>query len=362
MMALPAWWKITPSMRNLFRLSASSLFFIISSTALAQQSMLVADDGTKAGAFRSQPGKVVTFICPSTLQLNQDIWGTDIYLDESPVCTAALHAGVLTRGTSGQVTIVIGTGAESFSSTQRNGVTSLSYGPYDLSYTFVPNTQPGQIDWSTTYDMVPDDFQSAITVVCPPNGNTDSAVWGTDVFSASSAVCVAALHAGVITLKAGGPVTLTLQPKQETFAASNSNGIVSLGWSSWEYPFYPRPYKPTAGTSRIIGATPDPAIRSEPKLSSTSPGGISGARSITLTGFTVTGNAPMTGMASVVEPRTISLSGFTTTGTAQTVMPRTFSLKGFTVTGTAPTITETAPTVVPRSFSLRGWNFTGNTP
>ena len=42
--------------------------------------MLFADDGTRVDAFRSQPGKVVTLICPSTLQLKQD-QGTDIYLE-----------------------------------------------------------------------------------------------------------------------------------------------------------------------------------------------------------------------------------------------------------------------------------------
>jgi hypothetical protein len=246
------------------------------------------------------------------------------------------------------VTIVIGAGAESFMSSERNGVTSLKYGPDNVSYSFVPNTQPGQIDWYTTYDMVPDDFHAPITVACPPKGNTDSEVWGTDVYSASSAICVAALHAGAITLD-GGRVTLTLQPKQETFVASSRNGVSSRGWSSWEYPYYPQPYTPT------------PAL-------STSPGGISGPRTITLAGFTTTGNAPIvvprtivlagftaTGTASVVEPRTISLSGFTVTGTAQSVMPRTISLSGFTVTGTAPTI-------VPKILSLPGWKFSGNTP
>jgi hypothetical protein len=346
--------------RDLFLLCASSLLILgVASTALAQQPMIVADDGTRAGGFGSQPGKIVTFVCPSTLTLNQDIWGTDVYLDESSICKAAVHAGVLKPGTSGQVTIRTGPAVESFESSERNGVTSLSYGPWHSTYVFVPNTEVAQIDWSTTYDAVPDDFHDPIAVICPPKGNTDSAVWGTDVYSSGSAICVAAVHAGAITLDAGGQVTLTLQPKQETLLASTRNGVSTLGWSSWELPYYPQPYKVTPF---VRVPNPVPAIRSEPRLSSTSPGGVSGARSITLTGFTVTGNAPMTGTASVVEPRTISLSGFTTTGTAQTVMPRTFSLKGFTVTGTAPTITETAPTVVPRSFSLRGWNFMGNTP
>ena len=304
-------------------------FFVCNTAAVfAQQALIVADDGTRADAFRSQPGKVVTFICPSTLHLNQDIWGTDIYLDESPVCTAALHAGVLTRGTSGQVTIVIGPEAESFLSTQRNGVTSLNYGPY-ASYTFVPNTQPGQIDWSTTYDRVPDDFHSPITVVCPPKGNTDSALWGTDVYSASSAICVAAVHAGAITLDAGGRVTLTFQPKQETFVASERNGVSSLGWASWEYPYYPQPYKATPGAIAVIVPTPLPAIRSEPKLSTTSPVD-AGQRKITLAGFSATGTA------TPIVPRAIALSGFSATGTATPIVPRTVPLTGWTGTG-APT-------------------------
>jgi hypothetical protein len=295
------------------------------SFAEAQQTLIVADDGARASAFRFQPGRVLTFICPSTLKLSQDIWGTDVYLDDSPICTAALHAGVLSRGTSGQVTIVIGTGAEFFASSERNGVTSLKNGPDNVSYSFVPNTQPGQIDWTTTYDMVPDDFHAPITVACPPKGITDSDVWGTDVYSASSAICVAALHAGAITLD-GGLVTLTLQPKQQTFVASVRNGVSSRGWSSWEYTFYPQPYTPTPGT---IVEPPLAATRSEPGLSSRSLAG-GGPRTITVAGFTASGTA------TPIVPRTITLGGFAAAGTATPIVPRTISLPGWTGVG-APT-------------------------
>src|SRR5512135_3409480 len=92
----------------------TGLLLWITSAALAQQSLIVADDGTRGISFRNQIGRVLTFVCPSTLNLNQDVWGTDVYTDESAVCKAAVHAGVLTRGTTGQVTIVMGAGAESF--------------------------------------------------------------------------------------------------------------------------------------------------------------------------------------------------------------------------------------------------------
>jgi hypothetical protein len=57
-----------PAMRHLFRLWVSSLLFIVSSAALAQQALIVADDATSAKAFRPQVGKVATFVCPSNLK------------------------------------------------------------------------------------------------------------------------------------------------------------------------------------------------------------------------------------------------------------------------------------------------------
>jgi LCCL domain-containing protein len=336
----------TKLLANTICSSLLSLFVSIPFAALAQQPMIVADDGTRGISFRSQVGRILTFVCPSTLNLNQDIWGTDVYTDESAVCKAAVHAGVLIRGTPGQVTILMGSGADSFPSAERNGVTSLSYGRWDSTYSFVPNTEAGQIDWSTTYDLVPDNFNSTITVFCPPNGKTDTAVWGTDVYSASSAICPAAVHAGAITLAAGGRVTLTLQPKQETFVASARNGISSLGWSSWEYPFHPKPYKPTPGAIPVMVPTPLPALRSEPNLSSASPPDVFGPRKLTLAGFTATGTA------TPLVPRMIGLPGFTAGGIGIPILPRTITASGFSATGTATPI-------VPRTVPLTGWNSVG---
>lgn len=268
-------------MRRLFRMCAPALFLMASSAALAQQALIVADYATSAIAFRQQAGKVATFICPSNLNPDREIWGTDVYLDESPICTAALHAGVLTAGTSGQVTIVMGAGAESFEPKERNSVMSLGYGPWDSSYSFIKNSEPGQIDWSTTYYHVPDDFHSPITVVCPPKGNTDTYVWGTDVYSNSSGICVAAVHAGAITLDAGGRVTVTLLPGQDAYVGMERNGISTQTEKAWDVRSYGQAYKVTPGT-------------------------------ITLSGFSATGTS------TAVVPRTIPLPGWTGVGAPTT--------------------------------------------
>jgi LCCL domain-containing protein len=318
-------------MRWLFRLCAPAFFLTASTAALAQQALIVADQSTHAKAFRYQVGKIATFVCPGNVNVTQEIWGTDVYLDESPICTAAVHAGVLTAGTSGQVTIVMGSGAQSFQGTQRNGVTSLSYGAWESTYSFSKGSEPGQIDWYTTFDRVPDDFHSPITVICPPKGNVDSYVWGTGVYTSSSAICVAAVHAGVITLDAGGRVTVTLQPKQDGFLASLRNGVSTRGWTDPIYRAYPQPYKVTPGAIDVTVPTSAPAIGAGPRLPVTGGSSGSGPRTIKLAGFTAAGTAIP------IVPRTISLSGLTATGTATPIVPRTIPIAGWTGVGTSTT-------------------------
>ncbi|MDF0643197.1 MAG: LCCL domain-containing protein [Nitrospira sp.] len=293
-------------MRQLIQWCASSLLLLAPSLALAQQHLLVAEESTSAVAFRSQVGRVVTFICPANILTNREIWGTDVYHVDSPVCTAAAHAGLFTPGISGQVTIVIGQGAKLFEGTGRNGVKSSSYGPGDSTYSFIKSGEPGQIDWFTTLDRVPDDFHAPITVVCPPKGTADWYVWGTDIYTASSAICVAAVHAGAVTLETGGRVTVALQPKQETFIGSERNKILSQKWTNWDFMSYGQPYRLSAASLSLSGGGP---------------------RTIRLAGFTAAGSAP------VIVPRKIQLSGFTAVGTATLIVPRSIKLPGWTGSG-----------------------------
>lgn len=51
-------------------------------------------------------------------------------------------------------------------------------------------------------------------------------VWGTDVYTAESAICAAALHAGVIR-SSGGTVRVIAAPGQASYAGSTRNGVTS---------------------------------------------------------------------------------------------------------------------------------------
>ncbi len=86
--------------------------------------------------YRGRNGEQFNFTCSPNGQ-SRFVWGTDIYSDDSSVCTAAVHAGVITLAQGGQVTIEIRPGQTSYAGSQRNGVTSSSYGTWSGSFVFV---------------------------------------------------------------------------------------------------------------------------------------------------------------------------------------------------------------------------------
>lgn len=64
------------------------------------------------------------------------IWGTDIYTDDSPVAVAAVHAGKVTAA-GGRVCVEILPGRESYAASSRNGITSETWDVWEGSYRFV---------------------------------------------------------------------------------------------------------------------------------------------------------------------------------------------------------------------------------
>lgn len=98
--------------------------------------------------YRGRNGERFSFNCPAvgTIPLIA-IWGTDVYLDDSPLCVAAAHAGVITRD-GGVVTIEIRPGESLYTGTFRNGIQSTNYdagsGRSLGSMIFIPTPQtPG---------------------------------------------------------------------------------------------------------------------------------------------------------------------------------------------------------------------------
>jgi hypothetical protein len=74
---------------------------------------------------------------------------------------------------------------------------------------------------------------------CPASG-TPQKVWGADTYTDDSSICTAAVHAGRITLAAGGQVTIEIRPGLSSYGGSSRNGITSLDYDEWDRSFMVR--------------------------------------------------------------------------------------------------------------------------
>jgi hypothetical protein len=88
-----------------------------------------------AERYRGRPGDVLEFLCPAD-GLVATIYGTDVYSDESSICTAAVHAGVITREQGGLVFVEIRPGQSSYVGSTRNGISSNNWGSQRGSISF----------------------------------------------------------------------------------------------------------------------------------------------------------------------------------------------------------------------------------
>jgi hypothetical protein len=83
--------------------------------------------------YRGNNGAAFTIHCPPGGSFGT-VWGSDLYTDDSSLCTAAVHAGRLTAQAGGLATIEIRQGAQSYPASARFGVATRSYGPWSGSF------------------------------------------------------------------------------------------------------------------------------------------------------------------------------------------------------------------------------------
>lgn len=194
-----------------------------------------------AQSFRGQDGTEQTIDCPGGGTADR-IWGTGIYTDDSSICTAAVQSGLITFAEGGEVTILIGSGQESFDGGIANGVESEDYGPWEGSFTF-PDAPPGSVTFTTSVSSwtrnladKATDLGSRVTVVCSKNGNAGS-VWGTGTYTTDSSVCTAGVHAGLITFEDGGTIVAEITPGADAYTGSIANGVTTSEYGPYASSF-----------------------------------------------------------------------------------------------------------------------------
>jgi hypothetical protein len=97
--------------------------------------------------YRGDHGRVLSYVCPPG-GAPGTVWGDGFYTDDSSVCTAAVHAGVLT-GSPGSpiradasnggwtISLVVRPGEDAYAGVTRNGVTSKPWDVWEGSFEFV---------------------------------------------------------------------------------------------------------------------------------------------------------------------------------------------------------------------------------
>jgi hypothetical protein len=196
---------------------------------------------TNAVAYRGQNGARFTYDCPK-YGTTAAVYGTDVYTDDSSVCTAAVHAGVISLAGGGTVTIEIRPDAGSYTGTTRNRITSQSYPAWQGAYVIVgaapvdPGVAPATVaagsEWRASAAQYRSWVGAQYTYNCPAHG-TAGTVWGSDIYTDDSSVCTAAVHARLITLAKGGKVTIQMVDGQASYRGSTRNGIKTNPYPAW---------------------------------------------------------------------------------------------------------------------------------
>lgn len=197
-----------------------------------------------ASSLKGKDGQTLTLAC-SPGGTPHSVWGSDIYTSDSSICTAAVHSGLITYDLGGTVTVELRPGRTIYGCSERNGVTTSSYGSYQQSFVFkTPNTEAvvreaeDQIPvmWNTSAGMVSFETGKTLKFKCPPGGK-ESSVWGTDIYTSDSSICNAAVHAGKLTMESGGPVTIELRPGKDSYKGSTRNGIKTNDYAKYGQSF-----------------------------------------------------------------------------------------------------------------------------
>jgi len=193
-----------------------------------------------AAQYRGRDYQRFVYGCPASGG-PQTVWGTDVYTDDSSVCTAAVHAGAITFGSGGTVTIEIRPGLSSYEGSSRYGVTTLSYGAWPGSFVVVggsttvcgaPSVCIGGSGWGADATSLRGRIGERFKYTCP-TGGTARTVWGTGVYTDDSSVCTAAVHAGRITLAAGGTVTIEIRRGRSSYRGTTRHGITTRPYGAW---------------------------------------------------------------------------------------------------------------------------------
>lgn len=210
---------------------------------VAAQSALP-DPGTLKELGNVAPGSTLLFKVTGKTS-GGSLWGTDYYTTDSSLAMAAVHAGAIRNGETGVIKVIIYPGRSEYAGSTRYGVTSTSWGSFDLSFTVeaaegaaasagtaaagnavLPN--PGALKG------IPDATPGKAMQFEVTGSLTGGSVWGTGKYTTDSDLAMVAVHAGVLKPGQTGTIRVTFYPGQKKYTGSVKNGVKSSDWGSYD--------------------------------------------------------------------------------------------------------------------------------
>lgn len=193
-----------------------------------------------AAQHRGRDGERFDQECPPNPdEAGGSVWGANTYTDDSSICTAAVHAGMIDFADGGTVTYEIAPGEDNYVAATSNGVTSTRYGPWPGSF-FFPDADEIAVGAETATwgdnALGRGPAGTTFTFDCPPGGSPGS-IWGSGPYTGDSSICTAAVHAGIITLEDGGSVTGLVGGPLDSYEGSDRNGIQTGNWGAYDPSF-----------------------------------------------------------------------------------------------------------------------------
>lgn len=177
-------------------------------------------------------GETLRFLVVGNVQ--GGVWGDGVYTSDSILAAAAVHAGLLEAGEAGIVSVEIVPGLSSYEGAERNGVTSLAYGAWEVAYRLV-GVEPveGPVTLSDPGNLAAYRGQDGAIFSFEVTGATAGSVWGDGVYTDDSALAAAAVHAGVLQPGETGRVDVEILPGQASYTGAESHGVISRDYGTW---------------------------------------------------------------------------------------------------------------------------------
>ncbi|WP_156460405.1 LCCL domain-containing protein [Devosia sp. Root635] len=203
----------------------------LGSPAVAAPARAQPDPGTLF-AFSDAIGQVRQFSVVGSR--TGSVWGDGVYTSDSVLAAAAVHAGLLAPGESGIVSVEMVEGLDAYEGAERNGVTSLSYGRWNVAYRFI-----GVAAINATVALPdPGDLsgfrgQNGVVLTFEVTGEASGAVWGDGVYTDDSRLAAAAVHAGLLQPGQTGLVGVEILAGQAAYAGAERNGVSSGAYGNW---------------------------------------------------------------------------------------------------------------------------------